>query len=248
MPWMMTSDLSANVANTVLGSSNVFATAYSPTIALTTTVPTRASAGTEVTGGSYARQTPAWGSAASASITNSGSITFTNMPACVVRGAELWVPAPAPWRAAYFVMDPRFTTAGENITVASSGITLTLNTSCLTTLAANWFLEKLCNKTITTAFVINQFQYQQLVSANGTADSAGTSVGGTRGNSSGIVNDGYGLYTRAAQTTTSGTTTYVGAEHWDAASGGNRWCRFSLTKGYTSGAGLRYLYSETLVT
>jgi hypothetical protein len=53
-------------------------------VALTTTLCTASAAGTEVTGGSYARQSLAGAmSAASAgSKTNSSAITFSGMPAC----------------------------------------------------------------------------------------------------------------------------------------------------------------------
>jgi hypothetical protein len=41
-------------------------------------------AGTEISGGSYARQTITFGAAASGTISNSAEISFTTMPACTV--------------------------------------------------------------------------------------------------------------------------------------------------------------------
>lgn len=64
-------------------------TAYtSPTtvyLALFTVTPTESTAGTEVTGGSYARQACAWSTTANpGEVSNTASETFTAMPACTV--------------------------------------------------------------------------------------------------------------------------------------------------------------------
>lgn len=53
-------------------------------VALYTVAPTDAGGGTEVTGGSYARQTAAFTASASGATSNSGNIDFTNMPAATV--------------------------------------------------------------------------------------------------------------------------------------------------------------------
>jgi hypothetical protein len=53
-------------------------------LALYTSNPTDADSGTEVSGGSYARQTVAFSAAASGTISNSADITFTSMPAATV--------------------------------------------------------------------------------------------------------------------------------------------------------------------
>lgn len=53
-------------------------------LALYTSDPTLADVGTEVTGGSYARQAVTWGTEASGVIANSVAINITNMPACTV--------------------------------------------------------------------------------------------------------------------------------------------------------------------
>jgi len=47
-------------------------------------------AGTEVTGGSYARQSATFDSAASGATQNSGNIDFTGMPACTVVGIAIY--------------------------------------------------------------------------------------------------------------------------------------------------------------
>ena len=53
-------------------------------VALYTVAPSDAGGGTEVTGGSYARQTAAFTAAASGATSNSANIDFTNMPAATV--------------------------------------------------------------------------------------------------------------------------------------------------------------------
>jgi hypothetical protein len=67
------------------------AVAYTPVttlyVALYTTTPVDAgTGGVEVTGGSYARQTIAFGASAAGVIANTGTITYTNLPACTVVG------------------------------------------------------------------------------------------------------------------------------------------------------------------
>lgn len=58
-------------------------------LALFTTATTDAGGGTEVTGGSYARQACALSAASGGASSNSSTISFTNMPACTVTHAAL---------------------------------------------------------------------------------------------------------------------------------------------------------------
>ena len=53
-------------------------------LALYTAAPTDSSAGTEVSGGSYARKVAAFNGAASGSTVNTSDIDFNGMPACTV--------------------------------------------------------------------------------------------------------------------------------------------------------------------
>lgn len=53
-------------------------------LALYAVAPTDSTAGTEVSGGSYARKTVAFNAAASGSTTNTSDIDFNGMPACTV--------------------------------------------------------------------------------------------------------------------------------------------------------------------
>lgn len=53
-------------------------------ISLYTVAPTDSTGGTEVTGGSYARQVAAFSAASGGATSNSGNIDFVSMPACTV--------------------------------------------------------------------------------------------------------------------------------------------------------------------
>lgn len=68
--------------------------------ALLTATGSAASAGTEVVGGSYARQTITMGTAAAAgSVANTASVDVTNMPAATVTGVDVYDSNGSPRRA-----------------------------------------------------------------------------------------------------------------------------------------------------
>ena len=53
-------------------------------LALYTVAPTDSTAGTEVSGGSYARQTITFGAASGGTASNDANVDFSGMPACTV--------------------------------------------------------------------------------------------------------------------------------------------------------------------
>lgn len=96
-------------------------------LALVTANGDDASAGTEVTGGSYARQTITFTTAANGEIENDSAISFTGMPAVTVVGIELYDSAGSPKRLAYGALTvSRAVTAGDTVQFASGAITLSL--------------------------------------------------------------------------------------------------------------------------
>jgi len=120
-----------NIIENQLLDALVGTAAYSVTtpikLALVTANGDDASAGTEVTGGSYARQTIAFDAAASGSIDNNASISFTGMPSCTVVGIEIYDSAGSPKRLAYGALtSSRAVTSGDTVQFASSAITLSL--------------------------------------------------------------------------------------------------------------------------
>jgi hypothetical protein len=108
-------------------------TAYTPPatvyLALYTANPTDAGGGTEVTGGSYARQAVTFGAAASpgGTVANSALVTFTNMPACTVTGCAVMDAATA---GNLLMHGPpvanRTVSAADALTVAIGDLVLTL--------------------------------------------------------------------------------------------------------------------------
>lgn len=97
-------------------------------IALMTANGNDASAGTEVTGGSYARQTIAFNAASGGSISNNAVINFTGMPSCTVVGIEIYDSAGTPKRLAYGALtSSRAVTAGDTVQFAISSVSLSLS-------------------------------------------------------------------------------------------------------------------------
>lgn len=84
--------------------------------------------GTEVTGGSYARQTIAFDAASSGSISNNAAINFTGMPSCTVVGIEIYDNAGTPKRLAYGPLtNSRTVTSGDTVQFAISAVSLSLS-------------------------------------------------------------------------------------------------------------------------
>jgi hypothetical protein len=88
-------------------------------------------AGTEDTGGSYAAQnlTTALGTEANGTVTNTGAVTYTSMPATTTVAAEIHDSTAAPGRrCAWGGLTANKTTAsGDTLTFAASSITFSVN-------------------------------------------------------------------------------------------------------------------------
>lgn len=96
-------------------------------LALMTSNGNDSTPGTEVTGGSYARQTIAFDAASGGSIANNAVINFTGMPAATVVGIEIYDSAGTPKRLAYGALSANKTTAsGDTLQFGAGNITLTL--------------------------------------------------------------------------------------------------------------------------
>lgn len=70
----------------------------------------------EVSGGSYARQTPTLGTVADKACTNTAAITWTDMPDCTVTYAGLWDGDGALWMYGAFTT-PKVVLTGGTLTV-----------------------------------------------------------------------------------------------------------------------------------
>lgn len=98
-------------------------------LALLTVQGSDSAAGTEVTGGSYARQTITFGSAAAGAASNTNAISFSGMPAASVVGFAIYDSSGTPKRLWEI---PRTggatsTSAGDSINVGIGQITVGLN-------------------------------------------------------------------------------------------------------------------------
>jgi len=94
-------------------------------LALLTVIGSDASAGTEVVGGSYARQTITLASGVNP-MSNNADITFAGMPACTVVGFEIWDSAGTPFRWWWGATSSNVVvSAGASFVVASGQLPLT---------------------------------------------------------------------------------------------------------------------------
>lgn len=97
-------------------------------VALVTAAGSDSAAGTEVTGGSYARQSLAVAAAVSGATANSADVVFTGMPAATVVGVEIWDSAGSPVRLWYGPLTAsRTVAAGDELRITASSLTLSLS-------------------------------------------------------------------------------------------------------------------------
>jgi hypothetical protein len=119
-------------ANALLNASSGQAPYVAPTtpvkVALATATGTATAAGTEVAGGSYARQTITFAAGSGGSITSNVALTYTNMPACTVTGVDEWDSAGTPVRRWFGALSASKTVnAGDTFSIAAGSYTKTLS-------------------------------------------------------------------------------------------------------------------------
>lgn len=98
-------------------------------LALMSTNGSNTSAGTEISGGSYARLSTSgsWGTASAGAIATNAALTFTNMPAVTTTGIELWDSTGTPVRKWWGALTTSKTTgAGDTLTFPSTSISLSI--------------------------------------------------------------------------------------------------------------------------
>jgi hypothetical protein len=97
-------------------------------VALVTANGTDTAAGTEVAGGSYARQTLSVGAAASGATSNSADLVFAGMPAATVVGVEIWDSAGTPVRLWYGALAAsRTVAAGDELRIPAGDLDLSIS-------------------------------------------------------------------------------------------------------------------------
>lgn len=96
-------------------------------VALVTANGDDAAAGTEVTGGSYARQNLSVAAAVSGATSNSADLVWTGMPAATVVGVEIWDNAGSPVRLWYGPLSASRTVAvGDELRLTAGSLTLSI--------------------------------------------------------------------------------------------------------------------------
>jgi hypothetical protein len=95
-------------------------------VALVTANGTDATAGTEVTGGSYTRQNITFTAASGGASANATDVLFTGMPAATITGIEIWDSAGTPVRWWHGPLTANRTTqAGDEFKLAAGDVDLT---------------------------------------------------------------------------------------------------------------------------
>lgn len=127
----MANNLTTALANKLIDHVNLTAS-YTPTsplkLALVTALGSAGSAGTEVTGGSYSRQTIAFSAASAEVAVSSGTVTFAGMPTATVVGLEIWDSAGTPVRLWWGpVTASRTFTAGDAAIFAAGQVSVSLS-------------------------------------------------------------------------------------------------------------------------
>jgi hypothetical protein len=97
-------------------------------VGLFTVTPGEAGGGTEVTGGSYARQTATFGAASSGSTTNSGNIDFTGMPAATTVAIGIFDAITSGNMLLYGALTTNKTTdAGDTLRIATGSLSVSID-------------------------------------------------------------------------------------------------------------------------
>ena len=126
MPGNLSDYLENKVLDHILGTTSyTMPTAY---LALYTVAPTDSSAGTEVSGGSYARKTIAFNAASSGAAVNSANIDFTGMPTATVVAVAVCDALTSGNILVYGTLtSSRAVTAGDTLRIASGDLSISVN-------------------------------------------------------------------------------------------------------------------------
>jgi hypothetical protein len=96
-------------------------------VALVTATGTAAAAGTEVAGGSYARQQITFAAPSAGSIASNVALTYTSMPACTVTGVDEYDANNTTRRWFGALSASKTVNAGDTFSIASGSYTKTLS-------------------------------------------------------------------------------------------------------------------------
>lgn len=96
-------------------------------VALMTTASSASTFGTEMTGGSYARQPISAGAASGDTIASDANILFTNVPTATIAGVSIVDASSGTANVLFYVSGLSVsTTSGDNVSIATGDLTVTI--------------------------------------------------------------------------------------------------------------------------
>ena len=107
------------------GVADYAVTVASPKLRLATTAPNDTTPGTEVVGGSYVAQAMAFSAASGRSIQNSGTVSYTNMPAATVNNVDIYDGANTTRKAYGALSASKTTSLGDTLSFAPGSVVVT---------------------------------------------------------------------------------------------------------------------------
>lgn len=117
-----------NLLNGWLGIAAYTAAATPMKLALATATGTATVAGTEVSGGSYARQTIVFSAPSAGATSNNALISFTNMPAATTTGIDIYDSTGTPVRRAFAALtSSKVTASGDTLSFAATAVAASLS-------------------------------------------------------------------------------------------------------------------------
>lgn len=117
-----------NLLNGWLGIASYAAATTPMKLAVTSTATSATAAGTEASGGGYARQNVAFSTPSAGTTSNTAQVSFTNMPAGTWTDINIYDSAGTPARRAYGALNASKTTAsGDTLSFAAGSIAISLS-------------------------------------------------------------------------------------------------------------------------
>lgn len=127
MAGSITQYLEDKIVDHILGTAT-YTKPSSVYVALFTVIPTKSTSGTEVTGGSYARQVATFTASSSGLSSNSGNIDFTSMPTCTVVGVGVYDSSTTGNLLFFSPLDTnKSVTAGDTFRIATGDFDISIN-------------------------------------------------------------------------------------------------------------------------
>jgi hypothetical protein len=127
MPGNLTNYLESKLIDHFLGTTT-YTKPSAVYVALFTVTPGEAAGGTEVTGGSYARQAATFGAASSGATTNDTNIDFANMPAATTVAIGIFDASTSGNMLLYGALTTNKTTdAGDTLRIATGSLSVSID-------------------------------------------------------------------------------------------------------------------------